>query len=118
MGRQARAIAKHIRISPQKVRPVVDMVRGKDVDEALALLQFSPQRAAEPVGKALQSAIANAENNHGLLREDLYVSEIRADEGPTLKRYRFGGRGRVKPRKRRSSHITVVVEEYEYEDYE
>jgi large subunit ribosomal protein L22 len=114
---EVRAVARHIGISPQKVRLVVDVVRGKGAEEALSLLRFMPNKAAEPVFKLVQSAIANAEENFGLDAEDLYISRIYADEGPRnrLRPYggRFGARGRFKPILRRSSHITVVLAERE-----
>lgn len=106
-----RATAKYIRISPRKVRLVVDAVRGKRVNDALAMLRFMPQKSAREVYKVIQSAAANAENNYGLDPEDLYVSRIYADEGPTLKRYRPRAHGRVSPLLKRSSHITAVVSE-------
>jgi large subunit ribosomal protein L22 len=114
---EVRAVARHIGISPQKVRLVVDVIRGKGAGEALDLLRFMPNKAAEPVFKLVQSAIANAEENFGLDAEDLYISRIYADEGPRnrLRPYggRFGARGRFKPILRRSSHITVVLAERE-----
>jgi len=109
MDIEVRAAAKYIRMSPQKVRLVVDMVRGKGVDEALTLLKYSTRGAARPVAKVIKSAAANAEENYGVSSEELYVAEIFADEGPTLKRGRFGARGRFKPILKRSSHITVVL---------
>ena len=108
---QVRAVKKYLGISPQKVRRVVDQVRGMRVDDALALLRFLPQGAAEPVAKLVHSAATNAEENFGLNREDLWVAEISADQGPTRKWRRFGARGRFKPILRRSSHVTVVLEE-------
>lgn len=111
---EVRANAKYVPVSPQKVRLVLDLVRDKDVDEALAILEFTPKRAARYVTKVLKSAIANAEENFGLAREDLYIAEIHADDGPTLKRGRAGARGRFKPILKRTSHITVVLGEYEY----
>jgi large subunit ribosomal protein L22 len=114
MDFEVRATAKYIPVSAQKVRLVLDLVRGKDVDEALAILAFTSKRAAGEVSKVIRSAIANAEENFGLAREDLYVAEIFADEGPTLKRGRAGARGRYKPILKRTSHITVVLGEYEY----
>ncbi|NIP22221.1 MAG: 50S ribosomal protein L22 [Phycisphaerae bacterium] len=118
---EVKAVAKHIQISPQKVRLVVDVVRGKDAEEALDILRFMPQKAAEPVFKLIQSAVANAEQNFGLEMDELYVSKIYADEGPRrrLSPYggRFGARGRFKPILRRSSHITVVLAEREVVDY-
>jgi large subunit ribosomal protein L22 len=95
------ATAKHIRTSPRKLRPVVDVVRGKKVDEALAILTFLPS----------QSAAANAETNYEMTPADLRIVSIFVDEGRRLKRFRAGPRGRVKPLLKRSSHITVVVRE-------
>jgi len=115
MPRDVEAKARHVPISPQKARLVVDMVRGKEVVDALDILKFTPNKAARSVTKVLNSAVANAENNFGLNRYDLYVHHIVADEGPTRKWRRFGARGRVKPRLRRSSHISVVLREREEE---
>jgi large subunit ribosomal protein L22 len=108
-----RAVARHVRMSPQKVRLVIDQVRGKDAQEALALLKFMPQRAAKPVYRLIASALANAEENFGMNQEDLYVAEIYADGAPTRRWRRFGARGRFKPILKRTSHITVVLREYE-----
>ena len=112
---EVKAQARYVRMSPQKVRLVVDQIRDKDVIEALEMLRFLPQAAAEPVYKVLRSAIANAEENLGLAREDLYIAEAYVDGGPVRKWRRFGARGRFKPQLKRSSHITIVLEEYEYE---
>jgi len=112
---EVKAEARYVRMSPQKVRLVVDQIRDKDVVAALELLRFLPQAAAQPVYKVLRSAVANAEENMGLSREDLYVSEIYVDGGPVRKWRRFGARGRFKPQLKRSSHITIVLEEYEYD---
>ena len=111
-----RAVARYVRMSPQKVRLVIDQVRGKDVTEALTMLKFMPQRAAKPVYKAVASAVANAEENFGMSTEDLYIAEIFADGAPTRRWRRFGARGRFKPILKRSSHITVVLREYEFEE--
>ncbi len=108
---KVRAVAKYISTSAQKVRLVLDVVRGMPVNNALAHLEFMPQRAAGPVRKVVASAVANAEENLGLNRDDLYIAEIMADEAPTRRWRRFGGRGRFKPLLRRSSHITVVLQE-------
>ena len=97
--------------SAQKVRAVIDLVRGKPADEALEILRFVNKRAALPVRKLVASAVANAEENFGVSREDLYVATITADEAPTRKWRRFGARGRFKPILRRSSHVTVVLRE-------
>lgn len=109
MDLQVRAVARYIRMSPQKVKLVVDLVRGKPVDEALTLLKYSTKAAAHPVAKVIKSAAANAEENYGLSPQELVVAEIYADEGPTYKRGRFGARGRFKPILKRSTHITVVL---------
>jgi large subunit ribosomal protein L22 len=109
-------IHAHLRflsISAQKVRLVVDLVRGKSANEALEMLRFVPNRAAEPVRKLLTSAVANAEENFGVSRDDLVVSTIFADEAPTRKWRRFGARGRFKPVLRRSSHVTIILRERE-----
>ena len=98
-------------ISAQKVRLVVDLVRGKDANEALEMLRFVNKRAAEPVKKLLASAVSNAEENFGVSRDDLYVAKIFADEAPTRRWRRFGARGRFKPLLRRASHVTVILRE-------
>ena len=113
MDQDIKAFARHLPVSAQKARLVVDLVRGKDVVEALEVLQFTPNKAAGPVSDLITSAIANAENNFGMNRYDLYIHNIVADEGPTRKWRRFGARGRVKPRLRRSSHISVILREHE-----
>ena len=110
---RVRAVAKDIGISPQKVRLVVDMVRGKKVDEALTILKFLPTPSAKAVAKVIKSAAANAENNFQMSPTDLRISDIFADQGHTLKRFRPQARGRVSPILKRSSHITVFVEERE-----
>jgi large subunit ribosomal protein L22 len=108
---EVRAVAKNIRRSPRKVRLVVDAVRGRSVNEALAVLDLMPHAAARDVYKVVKSAAANAENNFELDINDLYVYRIFVDEGPTLKRFKARAHGRVAPRLRRSSHITAVVQE-------
>jgi large subunit ribosomal protein L22 len=109
MALEVRAVAKYVRMSPKKVKLVVDMVRGKGVNNALAALKYSTKVAARPVAKVIASAAASAEENYGLSRGELYITTIQADEGPTYKRMRFGARGRVKPILKRSTHITVVL---------
>lgn len=109
--RTARAIARYVRIAPRKARVLAREIQGKHIDEALKVLAFSNRRAARFIWKALNSAIANAERNHGLDRRKLYVAEIRVDEGPTLKRWRPRAMGRASMVRKRTSHITVVVEE-------
>ncbi len=106
-----RAHLRFLSVSAQKVRMVIDMVRGKDVNQAVNILSFTPNGAARPVLKLVKSAIANAEENYGISRDDLYVATIYADEAPTRKWRRFGARGRFKPLLRRSSHVTVVLRE-------
>jgi large subunit ribosomal protein L22 len=106
-----RAHARNIPISAQKMRLVVDLVRGKPVEEALSILKFTTNRAARPVAKAIASAMANGEENFGVSRDDLYIFRIFADEAPTRRWRRFGARGRFKPILRRSSHVTVVLRE-------
>ena len=116
MAEDIRAHMRHVPISSQKVRLVVDMVRGQDVLDALNTLKFVPNQAAHPVSKVIASAMANAEENFGVSRDDLYIYRIYADEGPTRKWRRFGARGRFKPLLRRSSHVTVILRERE-EDF-
>ena len=111
MAVEVRAVAKYIRMSPRKVRLVVDLVRGQGVDEALTMLRFTPKAAARVVAKVIASASANADEAYGISSDELYISDIRADAGPTLKRGRAGARGRYKPILKRSSHITVVLVE-------
>ena len=106
-GVQARA--RHVGISPQKIRLGLAQLRGKGVEEALALLRFAPQKAAGPIAKLIHSAAANAEDRYGLGPDELYIARIYADDGPRLRRYRIGGRLRIKPRLRRAAHITVVL---------
>ena len=108
---EARAQARYVRVTPLKARRVVDVIRGMKADEAAALLRFAPQAAAEPVRKVLESAMANAENNDGLAPDTLYVAEANVDEGPTMKRFRPRAQGRAYRVAKRTSHITVVVEE-------
>ncbi len=106
---EAKAVAKYIRLSPAKVRQVVDLVRGKSVDEALAILQFTPKRAARTVAKVIRSAAANAEHNNDMDRARLYIARAYVDQGPSLKRWRPRAYGRANVIKHRTSHITVVV---------
>jgi large subunit ribosomal protein L22 len=113
MATDIRAELKNCGISAQKTRLVIDLVRGKPAVEALATLKFANKLAAQHVGKLLASAVANAEENFGVSREDLYIYKITADEAPTRKWRRFGARGRFKPLLRRSSHVLVVLREKE-----
>jgi large subunit ribosomal protein L22 len=107
---EARAQARYARVTPRKARRVVDLIRGLPAAQAQAVLQFAPQAASEPVGKVLDSAIANAEHNFELDRDTLWVSEAYVDEGPSLKRFRPRAQGRAYRINKRTSHITVVVE--------
>ena len=106
---EAKAVAKYIRISPRKARLVVDLIRGKSVDEAEAILRFTPNRAAETIVKVLKSATANAENNLHLNRDELKVVAAYVDEGPSIKRFKPRAQGRADRMLHRMSHITVVV---------
>ena len=106
----ARAQAKFVRVTPQKARRVVDLIRGMDASEAQTLLRFAPQAASEPIGKVLDSAIANATNNYNLDARTLVIKEAFVDEGPTMKRFRPRAQGRASQILKRTSHITVVVE--------
>lgn len=106
---EARAVARYLRIAPRKARIVVDLIRGKPVSEALAVLRFTPKRASRLVEKVLRSAIANAEHNHNMERDALYVAEAYVDQGPTLKRWHPRQRGMAFPILKRSSHITVIL---------
>ena len=108
---EVRAITKYVGISPQKTRWVIDQVRGMQAEQALAMLRYMRQSAAEPVAKTIASALANADENLGLAREDMFIAQIMADGAPLRRWRRFGARGRFKPIIRRSSHITVVLEE-------
>ena len=104
------AVAKYIRISPSKVRIVIDLIRGKNYFDALAILENTPKAASLPVKKVLNSAAANAEVNKGMSKDDLYVAEIYADAGPTLKRIMPRAQGRAYRILKRTSHITVVLD--------
>ncbi|WP_417912219.1 50S ribosomal protein L22 [Candidatus Electronema sp. TJ] len=108
---EARAVAKHIRISPQKARLVADVVRGKDVETAVTTLRFMPKKAARILRKVLQSAVANAEQTETIDVDTLYVKEIQINGGPMLKRFRPRAMGRAGRILKRTSHITVVVDE-------
>ena len=110
---QAKAIAKYVRISPLKVNFICKEIRGKQVDEALAILKFTPKKGARILEKVLNSAIANAEHNFGLNREDLFVSQAYANDAPVMKRWRPKAKGMAYPILKRSSHVGVVVEERE-----
>lgn len=108
---EARAVARNIRISPQKARLVADLVRGKTVDEALNTLSFMPKKAARIIKKVLESALANADQNMNLDVDSLYIKKICVDKGPMLKRWRPRAMGRAYGIKHRLSHITIVLDE-------
>jgi large subunit ribosomal protein L22 len=110
---EVKAVAKDTGVSPRKIRPLVDMVRGRKVDEALTLLKFAPSPLAKVVAKVVKSAAANAENNFQMTPADLRIVNIVADEARSMKRYRPRARGRASPILKRSSHITVIVAEQE-----
>jgi len=110
---QVSAKARFIRITPRKARLVTDLIKEKQVDEAMATLRFLPQGAARIVAKVVKSAVANAENNYNLSPETLYVVNAYADPGPTMKRLWIRGRGRRDIKLKRTSHITIVVEDRE-----
>lgn len=108
---ETRAVAKFVRISPRKIRLVMDQVRGKQVGEALNMLSFAPQRGARILKKLVNSAIANAEQNTSVDVDSLYIMRVYADEGPTLKRWRPRAQGRATSIRKRTSHLTVVLNE-------
>ncbi|MBT4511081.1 MAG: 50S ribosomal protein L22 [Chloroflexi bacterium] len=108
---EVKSTAKGVRVSPKKVRRVVDLVRGKGADEALAVLNFMPSPIARTVSRVVKSAVASAENNYQMTPSELKITRAYVDEGTRMKRVRFAGRGRVSPILKRSCHITVVVEE-------
>ena len=106
-----RAELNNLPLSAQKVRLVINLIRGKNANEVLEMLRFVNKRAALPVSKLVASAVANAEENFGVSRDDLYIANIFANEAPTRKWRRFGARGRFKPILRRTSHVTVILRE-------
>ncbi len=111
---EARAIARYVRMSPRKVRRVVDLIRGKNVGDAINILHFTPKSAAEPIEKVLRSAVSNMLNIEGSSKvdpDDLYVKEIKVDGGVTLRRFRAASMGRAVRIRKRTSHITVIVAE-------
>lgn len=109
--KRPRAVLRYARVSPRKVRSVIDQIRGKSLVEAEAILMLSPRGASEVVSKVVQSAAANAENNLDIPRDTLYVAEVFADGGPTLKRYRPRAQGRASQILKRTSHITVILDQ-------
>ncbi len=108
--KRPRATARFVRIAPRKVKIVIDLIRGKNVEEAQAVLQYTPKAASEILAKILKSATANAENNLELNRDNLYIAEIFANQGPTMKRYRPRAFGRASRIRKRTSHITIVLD--------
>jgi large subunit ribosomal protein L22 len=104
-----RASSRYVRVAPRKARLIADQVRGLQIDRARALLQFSPRAAAQDIGKLIESAAANAENNHDLIADEMRVAEITVDEGPTLRRFRPRALGRATPINKRTSHIAVAL---------
>jgi large subunit ribosomal protein L22 len=108
-----RASARYLRVSPRKVRLVADQIRGLPIDDARSLLAFSPRGAAEPLAKLLESAAANAENNHDLVADEMRVTEINIDEGPTIKRFRPRARGRASPIHKRTCHVSLALTQVE-----
>lgn len=110
---EAKAVAKYVRISPLKVNFICKEIRGKQVDEALTILRFTPKKGAKELEKVLSSAIANAENNFDLDRDNLYIMQAYANDGPQLKRWRPRARGMAYPILKRTSHIGIVVKEQE-----
>lgn len=108
---EAKAVAKYVRMSPIKLKPITDMVRGKDLNEALSILKFTPGKGSVLVEKVVKSAAANAENNHDMNVDKLYVAEVYAHQGPTMKRWRAGAQGRASIILKRSSHIGVTLKE-------
>ena len=108
---EARAVAKYIRMSPRKARLVVDQIRGRSAQEAMAILQLTPNKPAEPIYKVLHSAVANAENNFEMNKDNLYVAQVFIDQGPVLKRFRPRARGMASKIRKPTSHITIVLRE-------
>ena len=111
MNKEVKAVARTIRIAPLKTRLIIDLIRGKDVSEARAILKNQPQRAARVIEKVLNSSIANAVNNHNMSEEKLFVSKCFVDEGIVMKRAKMDSRGRVGRNDHKTSHITVIVSE-------
>jgi large subunit ribosomal protein L22 len=110
---KVKAVARFVRIAPRKARQVIDLIRGKRVGDAQTILKFTPRFAADVIGKVLNSAVANAENNNKLNRERLIVAEAYVDQGPTMKRYMPRAQGRASLIHKRTSHVTIVVTEKE-----
>ena len=108
---ETRALAKYVRMSPIKLKPITDLIRGKDLKEALTILKFTPGKGSEIVEKVVKSAAANAEENHQMNPDNLYVAEVYAHKGPTMKRWRAGAQGRASMILKRSSHVGVTLKE-------
>lgn len=108
---EAKAVAKHLRISPRKARQVVDLIRGKNVKEAFVILKFTPNKSGALVEKILKSAVANAEHNYEMDVDSLYVSKAYVDQGATMKRFKPRAMGRADAIRKRTSHITIIVSE-------
>ena len=108
---EAKATLKYARISARKVKIVADLIRGKNVDEALAIVKYTPKASSTIIEKLLKSAIANAENNHNMNGQNLYIAEIYANQGPTMKRIRAAAKGSAVRIRKRTSHITIVLRE-------
>ena len=113
---EARAVEKYIRMSPRKVRYIVEMIKSKSIDDAIDILSFTPRAAAIVVKKAIQSAVTNATENHKMKEEDLFISRIMVNEGPTLKRFKPRARGRATRIRKRSAHISVFVSDGKEEE--
>lgn len=108
---EAKSVARYVRIAPRKVRIVMDLVRGKSIADALAVLKFTPKAASPIIEKVLKSAVANAEHNYDMDVNNLYISQAFADQGPTIKRFRPRAQGRASRINKKTSHITIVVAE-------
>jgi len=110
---ETKAVARYLRVSPRKARQVIDLVRGRDVGDALSVLKYTPRKAARMIEKVINSAVANAEHNNELEADNLYIKKAFVDEGPTMKRWRARAFGRATMIRKRMSHITIVVDEKE-----
>ena len=108
---EAKAHAKFIRVSPRKSRQVMDLIRGKNIGEAVGILKNTPRKASKLIEKVLHSAVANAENNHDMIADELYIKKAYVNEGPTMKRFRPRAQGSASPINKRTSHISIVVSE-------
>jgi large subunit ribosomal protein L22 len=110
------AKSKHIRLTPRKLKLVVDTIKDLSIDETLIRLKFLPKKAAQPITQVLNQAISNATNNFNLNKEDLKIKKIMVQKGPSMKRWRAGARGRAKPYTRRTSHLTIILEKIKKEE--